>query len=481
LPTTPQAPETENGEGADLALGSIIANKYVVEGVLGSGGVGVVVVARHTALDQLVAIKYLKKEWRTSPTLVGRFIREGRLAAQIRSEHVVKVHDIGELEETGPFIVMEHLEGKDLSHAVQEGGIPVALAVGYVLQACDALAEAHALGIVHRDIKPANLFLAEGRNQPDAVKLIDFGISKVMQAHRDGTRLHLTGANERFGTPVYMSPEQLRCADDVDARADIWALGVVLYELITGELPFGSDDIPQLCTSILMELPRRPSMDLPPPLEAAIFKCLEKDPQNRFSNIAALAQELAPFAPSETTERLVSRITKAVTPTGLGVPLPQTPSEPNQVSALRKRVPAGSKPGASRTTVTSAGLKPWALSLRNLAVALAIGAVAVVGGGSLIGIRSARVEGPAASGTNAGVAGPSPAPAPIESAPPAPAPTPESLTPARATSTTTAMTAHPTPGVAHGPRSPASQPPPAIAASSPPTGITRRALYGERK
>jgi serine/threonine protein kinase len=316
-------PQTD--ECSHFAVGSLVADKYVVEGALGSGGLGAVIVARHRALNHRVAIKYLKSGGKES-TIVERFLREARLSAQIQSDHVVKVHDVGELADGSPFMVMEYLEGGDLSDLIQDRGVPIATAVDYVLQACDGLAEAHALGIVHRDIKPENLFLAQRTNHVPVVKIIDFGISKVTSKNRAMNWAHLTSENERFGTPVYMSPEQLRSSTDVDGTTDIWALGVVLFELITGELPFNGGDVPQLCTSILTSPPRRLSAlcpAVPQRLEGVILKCLEKDARFRFRNIAEFAQEIARFGPPEAAER-VKRIKNRVVMSGISV-RPSTP------------------------------------------------------------------------------------------------------------------------------------------------------------
>jgi len=219
----------------------------------------------------------------------------------------VKVLEVGESEQTGPFIVMEYLEGTDLRRALEAGSLPIAQAVDYVVQACEALAEANALGIVHRDLKPANLFLAHRLNLPPILKLIDFGIATVMPTHRDGTWSRLTRDNEHSGTPPYMSPEQLRGPGDVDGRSDVWSLGVVLYELVTGELPFRGESVPLLFVSILRDPPIPPPTKLPQALRAAIWKCLEKDASRRFRDMMELAQELAPLGPAEMVDGAISR------------------------------------------------------------------------------------------------------------------------------------------------------------------------------
>jgi serine/threonine-protein kinase len=331
MPVSPEA-DSDGGSSA-FSVGSVVAGKYLVEGMLGSGGLGAVVVARHVALDQRVAIKYLKPGL-TDQEVMTRFLREARLTAQIQSEHAVKVHDVGELDGARPYMVMEYLEGTTLRQKLGGGALAPAVAVDYVLQACDALAEAHALGIVHRDLKPENLFLVKRPNKAPILKIIDFGMSKVTPRHRDASQVHVTRSTERFGTPAFMSPEQLRSATTVDARADIWALGVVLFELITGSLPFDGEDLPQLCTSILMDEPARPSTlvpTIPPALEAALLRCLEKDRRFRFRNVAELAQELGPFGPPGAGER-VERIKTTVAQGGASVRPPAPASGPVPVA-----------------------------------------------------------------------------------------------------------------------------------------------------
>ncbi len=237
--TTPLAPAGPGGAQPGFANGSLVGGKYLVEETVAEGGIGVIVAARHLALEQRVAIKHLKAKALENPSLVERFVREARLAAQISSEHVVRVFDVGSLPEGGPYMVMEYLHGQDLGSLLASGPLSIPRAVDYIVQACDALAEAHVLRIVHRDIKPENLFLAERPSNTPILKIIDFGISKVAPTRGEGDSwAHETAANERFGTPLYMSPEQLRSSSNVDSRTDIWALGVTLFELVTGRLPF---------------------------------------------------------------------------------------------------------------------------------------------------------------------------------------------------------------------------------------------------
>jgi serine/threonine protein kinase len=290
---------------AAFAVGGVVAGKYVIERVIGEGGLGTVVAARHLQLEQRVAIKYLLPATLKSPSLVERFVREGRLAASIKSEHVVRIYDVGTLPTGEPYMVMEYLAGSDLRSLVKGGPLPAGDAVDYLLQACEALAEAHLAGIVHRDLKPENFFLAFGPAGTTSIKLLDFGISKLNDT--DVSKgLPLTTDTERFGTPSYMSPEQLRAAGKVDIRADIWSLGVVLFELLTGRRPFEGTTFPQICTSIVTAPPlalRELLPDAPAALEAVILRCLEKDAQSRFQDVGELAQMLALFGLEESARR----------------------------------------------------------------------------------------------------------------------------------------------------------------------------------
>jgi serine/threonine-protein kinase len=282
-----------------VAVGDILAGKYQVERILGSGGMGVVVAARHIHLDERVAIKFLLPEAAKKPTIVARFLREGRAASKIKSEHVARVYDVGTLEAGLPYIVMEYLEGSDLAAIVKQlGPLPVEEAVEHILQACEALAEAHMAGIIHRDLKPGNLFLTTRADGSPAVKVIDFGISKV--AEKLGEELEITGTLEARGSPLFMSPEQMVSTRDVDQRSDIWSLGIALFHLLTGEYPFQAATMPQICGLVLTAEPRRLlplRPDAPPELEQVVLCCLQKDPKDRFQSVAELAQALCEFAP----------------------------------------------------------------------------------------------------------------------------------------------------------------------------------------
>jgi eukaryotic-like serine/threonine-protein kinase len=281
--------------------GEIVAGKYVVERTLGEGGMGFVLAATHRHLDQRVAIKCLLPELADDPEIVARFLREGQAATKIRSEHVVRVLDVGTLDSGAPFLVMEYLDGRDLSQLLEAAGpLPVQRAVDYVLQALEAIAEAHALGMVHRDLKPANLFESHRADGTPVIKVLDFGISKVTTP--GGMNPSMTRTQTTMGSPQYMSPEQMRSTRDVDARADIWAFGIVLFELVAGAPVFKGQSMAELCAQILQD-PASSVVELradaPSAFDRVIQRCLEKDPKHRYANVGELALALAEFASSE--------------------------------------------------------------------------------------------------------------------------------------------------------------------------------------
>jgi serine/threonine-protein kinase len=286
-----------------VSQGEIVAGKYRVERVLGVGGMGVVVSARHTTLDQVVAIKFLiAHELDSHEVAIGRFLAEARAAALIESDYVCRVFDVGTLPTGVPFMVMEHLEGRDLDEEIaQRGQLDIVEAVDYVLQAADALAAAHALGIVHRDIKPANLFLALRPDGTRRVKVLDFGISKA--GGPDNPRA------TSLGTPAYMSPEQVRAAPDVDLRTDIWGLGAILYELITGQMAFGGDDVKSILDHVLKDDPcpmQSLRADAPSELEAIVMRCLERERDRRWASAATFAGALSTYGSAGVFSNLAS-------------------------------------------------------------------------------------------------------------------------------------------------------------------------------
>ncbi len=297
-----------------FALGKVLDGKYRIEEVVGGGGMGVIVAARHLALDQRVAVKFLRPDLMHDAETVARFAREARAAVRIRSEHVAHVLDVGEAADGTPYMVMELLEGHTMAAELQgRGRLPIEEAVDFVLQLCEALAEAHALGIVHRDLKPENLFLADMAEGWRSLKVLDFGISKAALAN-DGV---LTQTLSMLGSPMYMSPEQIRATRDVDHRSDIWSVGIVLYELLAGRAAYQAGSITQLCVHVLEESPLpllEAAPQVPPGLAEAVERCLEKDLRERYQNVGELAVDLLPFGPRRahaSVERVVSIVRAA--------------------------------------------------------------------------------------------------------------------------------------------------------------------------
>jgi serine/threonine-protein kinase len=314
------SPEAGGGVGAQLgqlAAGVVLLGKYRIERLLGAGGMGVVYAAHHLMLDRPVAIKLLAPHAALNQVALQRFLNEARNAARIDSEYICRVMDLGVLPpdarpgpgsdarpgvagpaSTAPYIVMELLVGMDLAQLLAERGrLPVREAVGYVIHALSGIRSAHLIGVVHRDLKPSNLFLAKTSDGRSVVKVLDFGISKAMGP---GGQPGITADRNIIGSPAYMSPEQAKSSPTVDARADIWTVGVILYELLTCVVPFAAPSIAETLADVLGKVPPpvtqlRP--DVPPGLAAVIARCLEKDPALRFQDAGALALALGPFGP----------------------------------------------------------------------------------------------------------------------------------------------------------------------------------------
>ncbi|HMR05740.1 MAG TPA: serine/threonine-protein kinase [Polyangiaceae bacterium] len=358
--------------------GDILAGKFRVEKLLGSGGMGMVVAAHHLQLDEPVAIKFLLPEAMTNSDAVGRFAREARAATKIKSEHVVRIIDVSNFDSGEPYIVMEYLKGQDLSQILAaRGPLPPAEVADYVLQACEALAEAHVLGIVHRDLKPANLFVTTRMDGTPMVKVLDFGISKVTT----GPDLALTKTSALMGSPLYMSPEQMASARSVELRSDIWSLGVILYELISGQPPFNAQSITELCAKILTQNSeplrvRRP--ELSDQVDAVVARCLQKSPADRFANVAELAVALAEVAPKHARSS-VKRISGVISAAGQSTASTALPPSSDEVPPREEvePLPAATAVSWSETgrAVSRRSVLPWAAAG---AVMVAVGVVAIV-------------------------------------------------------------------------------------------------------
>ncbi len=340
-----------------LKEGELLAGKYRIERHLGQGGMGYVVAAVHEQLQQRVAVKFLSKAHSKTSGASARFLREARAAVRIQSEHVARVLDVAETDAGEPYIVMEFLLGNDLdAELLEEVTFSVTTAVDYVLQACEAVAEAHSLGLVHRDLKPANLFLTRRADGSPLVKVLDFGISKAL-SEAESSGASLTSAQTILGSPAYMSPEQARKPKTVDMRTDIWSLGVILYQFLSGVTPFSGDTPLSILASAFVDPTpdlRLARPDLPAELELVVERCLQKDPEDRFQTVAELALALEPFAaPSSVLS--IARIRNTIARPSSSIP-PRILSVREASLTLADTEAAPSEEGSNRTSSASTQL-----------------------------------------------------------------------------------------------------------------------------
>jgi serine/threonine-protein kinase len=289
-------PNADRASEGAVSPGDVVGGRYVIEEVIGRGGMGIVVAARHEPLGHRVAMKLLLGSASADADAFDRFTREARIVASLESDHIVRVSDFG-MHGAVPFMVMELLSGRDLGRELKlRESLPSSEVVDYVIQACVGLWAAHAKGVVHRDVKPGNLFLTTRANGDRVVKVLDFGVSKLAV---DDDATELTRTSSMLGSPLYMSPEQVRDPRKVDARADVWSLGVVLHKLLTGCPPFEGQTASAICAAIAADPPtllRAHGSHLPERLEAVVARCLEKSPARRCPSVVALARDLMPFA-----------------------------------------------------------------------------------------------------------------------------------------------------------------------------------------
>jgi serine/threonine-protein kinase len=435
--------------------GDVLAGKYRVERILGVGGMGVVVAAHHIQLDEKVALKFLLPDALQNPEALARFEREARAAVKIKNEHVARVSDVGKLDGGSPYMVMEYLEGSDLSALLEkQGPLPIDRAVDFVLQACEAIAEAHALGIVHRDLKPANLFCIRRRDGGLCIKVLDFGISKVTPAGGVGSGsrdMGMTKTTTVIGSPVYMSPEQMQSSKGVDERTDIWAIGVILFELLTGRVPFNGQTVTELAIHVATEPTPGVNalrMDVPPALEAVVARCLEKGRERRYQNVSELASALVDFGSKQ------ARVSLERIQGMLGV-----------ADTVAPPIDFGSSPTATNGTRSGGTVAPWQSTggtgsqskskAGPLAIAAALGVAVLVGGGALLLRKGPAPIAPPVAAVAAAAAAVVVPPSPAPSAAPVPS---------RPASSVAAADAPPAVAAAHAPPSPA----PRASAAAPP-------------
>jgi eukaryotic-like serine/threonine-protein kinase len=444
-------PAGDAGESIDIGVkaGDVLAGKYRVERVLGVGGMGVVVAAHHIQLDEKVALKFLLPHALSNAEAMARFEREARAAVKIKSEHVARVSDVGKLESGSPYMVMEYLHGSDLAAVLQKrGALPIDESVEYVLQACEAIAEAHALGIIHRDLKPANLFCIRRADGRMSVKVLDFGISKLTNTAGTDDK-NMTRTTAIMGSPLYMSPEQMQASKNVDARSDVWALGVILFELVCGKPPFDAEVVTELVIKIATQPPasiRSLRTEVPPGLEQIIMRCLEKDAGKRYRNVGELALALESFAPKRARSS-IDRILGTMESAGISMAPPAADATGGA---------DGGAPMPGSGTVAAWGAQTGSETRKSkagLVGALAAAAVLSIGAGAFVLTRHPQ-SAPAAAAQ--------PAPSP-----PAPPPAAAAPPPVPAAAAAPAPAAPPTPAASQAAPTPPSAPAPAKAASAP--------------
>ena len=360
-----------------------------------------------------------------------RLIREASNAARLSSQHVARVLDVGRMESGDPFVVMEMLEGVDLQRHVKERGpLPVVETVNLVLQACEAIFEAHERGIVHRDLKPANLFLTRRADGSVFVKVLDFGISKVRGADDN----QLTATSDMLGSPLYMAPEQIRNARDVDTRTDVWSLGAILYRLLAGRPAFEGQGSAATLAAIISDAPhplRALRPDVPPDLEAIVLRCLEKDRARRIQSVRELAIALQRFAHGQTGSMLAAQSgmipVVPMTPSG-GVPAYGAPMAPLPAPPA---LPSTQSVGPSSVTLAGSSGRSGAV---YAILGVAIGAV-VAGGIAFWQLSGATEPAIASTATSPVIAAPPPS---ATTAAPSAEPLPTTTASATAAPTTTA-------------------------------------------
>ena len=414
-----EAASTSEAPPGDELVGTLLGGRYRIEKQLGEGGMGTVYIGVHEAIGKKVAIKCLNPEMAANRSVVERFKREARAATAAGNEHIIDVTDMGELPDGAPYIVMELLEGRELADLLDTvGPLPIGRAVTIMLEVCDALAAAHTKGIVHRDLKPENIFLVRRKRNPDFVKVLDFGIARFNEPATIGGGKNLTATGMTIGTPHYMSPEQAQGLPGVDLQTDIYALGVILYEMLAGERPFNAETFPLLIVAIVTNdapLIRMVRPDVPEGLDAAIQKCLAKDPEHRWTSVDELAEAIEPYASmmdtprvSRTSKRPTSRpgsapddnatrvgsktpdpAEKRVAPTQEGVagglgpiaPTPKPKSAPGVAAAPTPGPAPSPAPAPAPSTGSATALEQKVASPRWPYAALAVGALIAVAGG----------------------------------------------------------------------------------------------------
>ncbi|XXX81165.1 serine/threonine-protein kinase [Sorangium sp. So ce134] len=408
-----------------IAPGTVIARKYRVERTIGRGGMGLVVEALHLDLDTRVAIKFLLPEFMSYTEAAERFMREARTVAKLQTHHVVRVLDVAALDSGEPYMVMELLDGVDLAcHATEAGTLAIGECIDHIVQACEALAEAHSLGIVHRDLKPANLFLTKRPDGAPLIKVLDFGVSKILTG--DTGNVSLTQTTTILGSALYMSPEQMRSSKSVDPRTDIYALGVCLFEIIGGRPPYVADSFPELCAKIYTS-PPEPLQDLRPEVPEGLVEVIEKsiarEPEDRFQSIAEFVQALAPYAAPGTRTTIAGILRQHAVE--LDLPPPASRAAMTRTTSRASRTSSGGPSVSDKGARTASSAPPAedeAPRRSRTLLYVAVGAVAVAVGawGALQFQRSRFAIGTGDPVAPASAPSPGDTAAPVDLAPPSP-------------------------------------------------------------
>src|SRR4051794_7411788 len=320
-PLTATAPQPEEESKFDSLVGAVLADRYQIVRRIGEGGMGAVYEAKHTVIGKRVAVKVLLEKFLAKSDFVARLLQEARLASSIGHEHIVDVTDFGTTTDGRSFVVMEFLDGESLAElAMREAPLPIERSLGIARQVASALGAAYAKGIFHRDVKPENIYLVQ-RGDADFVKVVDFGISKAVKPGGDegGEGYRLTHTGLLLGTPLYMSPEQARGEEDLDHRVDIWALGVLLYECLTGEVPFRASNYLGIISQVLTHKPTppsklRPELGISDAVEAVVMRAMEKDRALRYATMADLERDLERLLAGDQNVGMVPRAAGAAAP-----------------------------------------------------------------------------------------------------------------------------------------------------------------------
>ena len=295
--------------------GILLDGKYELVRKIGEGGMGSVYEANHKLIGRKLAVKFLHPQYASSDEVVTRFHREAQAAAQIGHENIIEVTDMGTADDDSPYLVMEFLKGCDVKQLIEAEGVQSPKRTAHIMvQALSALQAAHDVGIIHRDLKPENIYLIEKGGNPDYVKLLDFGISKFRALETDGVK-GLTQTGTVLGTPHYMSPEQARGEQDLTPRSDIYAMGIILYQMLTGELPFDAPNYNALLIKILTEEPDPPNHlnpDIPEDLVQTIQTAMARNAQDRFESCDDFRGHLIPFAPESSNIGRMSTASRTV-------------------------------------------------------------------------------------------------------------------------------------------------------------------------